>query len=94
MENSRRGGEYSQTRVDAATLNASSFVGVDNLVADKDGRVDATYMPNTERLTAYEEGDILLGNIRPYLKKVWKATTLVAVAVMCLQYAYRKASKK
>ena len=66
--------EYSQTRVDAATLNASSFVGVDNLVADKDGRVDATYMPNTERLTAYEEGDILLGNIRPYLKKVWKAT--------------------
>ena len=66
--------EYSQTRVDASSLNASSFVGVDNLVADKDGRVDATYMPNTERLTAYEEGDILLGNIRPYLKKVWKAT--------------------
>lgn len=66
--------EYSQTRVDASCLNASSFVGVDNLVADKGGRVDATYMPNTERLTAYEAGDILLGNIRPYLKKVWKAT--------------------
>ena len=65
---------YSQTRVDASDLNASSFVGVDNLVADKGGRVDATYMPNTERLTAYEAGDILLGNIRPYLKKVWKAT--------------------
>lgn len=66
--------EYSPTRVDAAELDATSFVGVDNLVADKGGRVDASYLPNTERLTAYEPGDILLGNIRPYLKKVWKAT--------------------
>ncbi|NCB57638.1 MAG: restriction endonuclease subunit S [Gammaproteobacteria bacterium] len=66
--------EYSQTRVDAAELDATSFVGVDNLVADKGGRVDANYLPNTDRVTAYEQGDILLGNIRPYLKKVWKAT--------------------
>ena len=66
--------EYSLTRVDAAALDANSFVGVDNLVADKGGRVDASYLPNTDRLTAYEPGDILLGNIRPYLKKVWKAT--------------------
>jgi type I restriction enzyme S subunit len=65
---------YSPTRVDAAKLDATSFVGVDNLVADKGGRVDANYLPNTDRLTAYEQGDILLGNIRPYLKKVWKAT--------------------
>ncbi|QEW06877.1 restriction endonuclease subunit S [Nitrincola iocasae] len=66
--------EYSPTRVNAAELDASSFVGVDNLVAEKGGRVDASYLPNTARLTAYEPGDILLGNIRPYLKKVWKAT--------------------
>ncbi|EPX2177669.1 TPA: restriction endonuclease subunit S [Serratia marcescens] len=66
--------EYSTTRVDAAELDASSFVGVDNLVANKGGRVDASYTPNTERLTAYEPGDVLIGNIRPYLKKVWKAT--------------------
>lgn len=66
--------EYSPTRVDATALDATSFVGVDNLVADKGGRVDASYLPNTDRLTAYESGDILLGNIRPYLKKVWKAT--------------------
>jgi len=65
---------YSPTRVDAAELDATSFVGVDNLLADKGGRVDASYLPNTHRLTAYEPGDILLGNIRPYLKKVWQAT--------------------
>jgi type I restriction enzyme, S subunit len=41
--------EYSSTRVDAAALDATSFVGVDNLVADKGGRVDASYLPNTDR---------------------------------------------
>ena len=65
---------YSPTRVDASELDATSFVGVDNLVAYKGGRINAKYLPNTDRLTAYEQGDILLGNIRPYLKKVWKAT--------------------
>ena len=66
--------EYSSTRVEAVELDATSFVGVDNLVANKGGRVDSNYLPNTVRLTAYEPGDILLGNIRPYLKKVWRAT--------------------
>ena len=65
---------FSSTRVDASELDQTSFVGVDNLVSDKRGRVDASYPPNTARLTAYEPGDILLGNIRPYLKKVWLAT--------------------
>lgn len=65
---------YSPTRIDAANLDETSFIGVDNLVADKGGRVDAVYPPNTSRLTAYEPGDILIGNIRPYLKKVWRAT--------------------
>ena len=45
--------EYSPTRVDTTELDASSFVGVDNLVAGKGGRVDASYLPNTARLTAY-----------------------------------------
>ena len=65
---------YSRTRVDAADLDGTTFTGVDNLVAEKGGRVDATYAPNTARITAYEPGDVLLGNIRPYLKKVWLAT--------------------
>lgn len=67
--------QYATTRVDATELDASSFVGVDNLVANMRGRVDANYLPNTERITAYQSGDILLGNIRPYLKKVWRATS-------------------
>ncbi|MFT3877704.1 MAG: restriction endonuclease subunit S [Propioniciclava sp.] len=66
--------DYSHTRVNASELDETSFVGVDNLVADKGGRIDANYLPNTARLAAYEPGDILIGNIRPYLKKIWFAT--------------------
>lgn len=64
---------YSDTRVDASELDEANFVGVDNLLPDKGGRTDASYLPNTVRLTAYRVGDVLLGNIRPYLKKVWLA---------------------
>lgn len=66
--------DYSNTRADAADLDATTFVGVDNLLPNKQGKTDANYLPNTSRLTAYQVGDILLGNIRPYLKKVWLAT--------------------
>ena len=65
---------YSDTRIDATDLDETTFVGVDNLLPNKGGRVDASYPPNTARLTAYHVGDVLLGNIRPYLKKVWLAT--------------------
>lgn len=64
---------YSDTRVDAADLNAGSFVGVDNLLPKMAGRIDANYSPNTSRLTAYNVDDVLLGNIRPYLQKIWLA---------------------
>lgn len=64
---------YSDTRINANQVDASSFVGVDNLLPKMAGRVDANYLPNTSRLTAYAVGDILIGNIRPYLEKIWAA---------------------
>ncbi|BBT72927.1 restriction endonuclease subunit S [Klebsiella sp. WP8-S18-ESBL-06] len=86
--------EYSTTRIDADKLDATSFTGVDNLVADKGGRIDASYLPNTTRLTGYKQGDILLGNIRPYLKKVWLATNSGGcsgdVLAVCIAEDYRK----
>lgn len=65
---------YSDTRIDAKELDKTTFVGVDNLLPNTAGKIDASYLPNTARLTAYVVGDILLGNIRPYLKKVWLAS--------------------
>lgn len=68
--------EYSNVRISADELDETNFVGVDNLVANGGGRIDAVYSPNTEYVTAFKSGDILLGNIRPYLKKIWLADRL------------------
>ncbi|WP_407705357.1 restriction endonuclease subunit S [Actinomyces urogenitalis] len=40
---------------------------------DAGGRIDANYGPNAGSLSKYRPGDILIGNIRPYLKKIWLA---------------------
>jgi type I restriction enzyme S subunit len=64
---------YSDSRIGASELDEATFVGVDNLLSSMGGKTNASYAPNTARLTAYEAGDILLGNIRPYLKKLWLA---------------------
>src|SRR5690606_22992793 len=52
---------YSEGRVNASELDSASFIGVDNLLDQKRGRVDATYLPNTQRLTSFAQGDVLLG---------------------------------
>lgn len=65
--------QYSTVRVSANRLDGTTFVGVDNLVANCGGRVDADYSPNTDYVAAFKAGDVLIGNIRPYLKKIWLA---------------------
>lgn len=65
---------YSKTRVDANSLNKECYVGVDNLLQNKQGKTISNYVPTTGKLTRYETDDILIGNIRPYLKKIWCAT--------------------
>jgi type I restriction enzyme S subunit len=65
---------YSSSRIEATDVDASSYVGVDNLLPDKKGKIDSSYVPTEGRLTQFSEGDILIGNIRPYLKKIWLAT--------------------
>ena len=64
---------YSNTRINAGSVDKSSFVGVDNLLSDKKGKNDSQYVPDSGTLTAFSKSDILIGNIRPYLKKIWFA---------------------
>jgi type I restriction enzyme, S subunit len=66
-------GEYSDTRINASDLNSENYVGVDNLLQNCMGKTSSNYVPETGKLTCYEHDDILLGNIRPYLKKIWHA---------------------
>ncbi|SDG28083.1 restriction endonuclease subunit S, partial [Rhodobacter capsulatus] len=65
--------KYSETRIGFQALGKSNYVGVDNLVQSRGGRVDSNYVPTSGNLTEYRKGDVLIGNIRPYLRKIWLA---------------------
>ena len=64
---------YSQERVACSNLTADTYVGVDNLLQNMEGKVTSQFVPNSGTAIAYSDGDILLSNIRPYLKKIWLA---------------------
>ncbi len=63
--------EYRNQRINAAEVDENSYIGVDNLLPNKAGRKPSEYVPTEGRPIRFEENDILIGNIRPYLKKVW-----------------------
>ena len=64
---------YSAQRMNANQLNAHNYVGVDNLISDKKGKINSSYVPKIGQFTEFRPENILLGNIRPYLKKIWFA---------------------
>ncbi|HEA3279467.1 TPA: restriction endonuclease subunit S [Pasteurella multocida] len=65
--------EYSSTRIRYELLNENNYVGVDNLLQNRAGKTISNYVPTSGNLTQFLLGDILIGNIRPYLKKIWQA---------------------
>ena len=64
---------YSNERISASELNEDTYVGVDNLLQFKQGKTKSEHVPKEGNLTKYRPNDILIGNIRPYLRKIWFA---------------------
>ncbi|OCG69848.1 hypothetical protein A9G43_09575 [Gilliamella sp. Occ3-1] len=64
---------YSNTRISFDKLNEKNYVGVDNLLQNRAGKTDSNHVPKEGNFTEYLTNDILIGNIRPYLKKIWQA---------------------
>jgi len=64
---------YSVEKISACLTDNNSYVGVDNLIANKRGKKPSDYAPNTSKLSKFYPGDILIGNIRPYLRKIWQS---------------------
>ena len=65
--------EYSKARISFDRLDKKNYVGVDNLLQNRAGKTESNYVPTEGNLTEYRDGDILIGNILPYLKKIWHA---------------------
>ena len=64
---------YPKERVTINQICSSQYVGVENLIKDRGGVRFSDNLPKADVAIAYKENDILLGNIRPYLKKIWLA---------------------
>ena len=65
---------FSTTRVNSSELNEDNYVSTENMLQDYQGIMEAKSVPEDVNVISYSCGDILISNIRPYLKKVWKAT--------------------
>jgi len=66
--------DYSDSRIDCSSLSIENYVGTDNIKQNKQGKENSQYAPNSGFTTEYRKNDILVANIRPYLKKIWFAT--------------------
>jgi type I restriction enzyme S subunit len=64
---------YSKSRIKATKLHQDNYVGVDNMIQNRQGKTFSSHVPTIGNLTQFDTGDVLIGNIRPYLKKVWHA---------------------
>jgi type I restriction enzyme S subunit len=64
--------EYRKERL-VNSLNPMPYIGVEDLRQDKKGIYNSWQSKIVKSAPIYRTKDILLGNIRPYLKKVWFA---------------------
>ena len=66
--------KYSKHKIDASLVSLENFVTTDNILQNKFGVTTATSLPlGCKSMPSYQSGNILVGNIRPYLKKIWYA---------------------
>lgn len=65
--------KYVVAKVDRVSVDRANYVSTDNMLQDKGGVTAYTGSLSSEKSTSYELGDILVSNIRPYLKKIWLA---------------------
>ena len=64
---------YVTERVNCDTLNNKNYISTDNMFANRGGVGIASTIPGG-KCTSYKARDILVSNIRPYFKKIWRAS--------------------
>lgn len=64
---------YRKDKIRACNLNSNIYISTENMKSNRAGVEPASSVPHAGRVAAYEPGDILISNIRPYFKKIWKA---------------------
>jgi type I restriction enzyme S subunit len=64
---------YRKGKVPVNSLSTHTYISTENMLPNKAGVTDASSLPSTTQAQTYYKGDILVSNIRPYFKKIWRA---------------------
>lgn len=63
---------YVKTKVETSNYSIEDYISTENMLPEKGGITVASSFPSG-KVTEFQENDILISNIRPYFKKIWKA---------------------
>lgn len=66
--------DYGKGRTEVSSLDNSTYISTENMLPNRAGITTATTLPTGEYTPGFEIDDTLVSNIRPYFKKIWKAT--------------------
>ena len=63
----------SKERIGVGMLSSSNYISTENMKSNFGGVDLAACLPVSGNVIKFQQGDTLLSNIRPYLKKIWQA---------------------
>ena len=78
---------YNTDRVSLDELSVENYISTENMLPNKGGVEIASSIPSQGNAISFQENDILISNIRPYFKKIWKANKLggCSADVLCIR---------
>lgn len=64
---------FRKGKISVDGLNRNTYISTENMLPNKCGITEASSLPTVQLTQEYKKGDVLVSNIRPYFKKIWKA---------------------
>lgn len=73
-------------RIETSNLDSSSYISTENMLPNKAGVTLSSGIPSGNAIK-FKNGDVLISNIRPYFKKIWRADIVggCSADVICLR---------
>ena len=65
---------YVDEKMSLSDIDESAYIATENMLKDKKGIIISTNKPEEGRGTRFTIDDVLVSNIRPYFKKIWRAS--------------------
>ena len=65
---------FGKDKAKVSTLTNDNYISTENMIPNRGGIIKAATLPTGDFTPSFENDDTLVSNIRPYFKKIWKAS--------------------